>query len=522
MSRQILPLLIAALALACTCGSLPELAAPTPPASGSLPEQPVPTAAPRSDREPAATPPAPVEVGRAADHYPAMRPGFEGDVDAFADSTRYAVSLSLQPDPLVVTGTETVRFVNRTPDALTGLVFRLYPNALVGGGRLTVAAARVDGQPVEPALSVSDTALTLPLIAPLPPGEAAEAALDFSLTLPADSQIGYGRLANTGGVIILSSFLPLLSVYEADGWWLEWPDETGDPVYSAAALFDVTLTAPAGWQAAATGTAVSTRQDSDRVSARFVTGPVRDFSLALGRELEVDESARNGVTVRVWSLPGSSGADQAALNQAAAAVEVFDAQFGRYPFSELDVFEAPVVAAGIEYPGLIYIAEDVWRSGDDRLLEWVVVHEAAHQWWYSLVGNDQVTEPWLDEGLAEFSVEVYFRQVDGRRAGQRVRDTYQDELDGFLDGGGSQEPVGLPAETYDGYEYRVFVYSGGALFYSYLEDDYGPEAVQAFLQTYFDRHRYGIADNAAMRALLVESFGEEAGAFFDEWVYPGG
>lgn len=498
MSRQILPLLIAALALACTCGSLPELAAPTPPASGSLPEQPVPTAAPRSDREPAATPPAPVEVGRAADHYPAMRPGFEGDVDAFADSTRYAVSLSLQPDPLVVTGTETVRFVNRTPDALTGLVFRLYPNALVGGGRLTVAAARVDGQPVEPALSVSDTALTLPLIAPLPPGEAAEAALDFSLTLPADSQIGYGRLANTGGVIILSSFLPLLSVYEADGWWLEWPDETGDPVYSAAALFDVTLTAPAGWQAAATGTAVSTRQDSDRVSARFVTGPVRDFSLALGRELEVDESARNGVTVRVWSLPGSSGADQAALNQAAAAVEVFDAQFGRYPFSELDVFEAPVVAAGIEYPGLIYIAEDVWRSGDDRLLEWVVVHEAAHQWWYSLVGNDHAFEPWLDEALSTYSERIFYEN----NYPANISWWWQFRVNYF-------KPTGyVDATIYDYGSFRSYtnaVYFRGALFLDDMRELMGYGNFSKFIKAYATRYAYGHATSADFFALARET-----------------
>ncbi len=30
------------------------------------------------------------------------------------------------------------------------------------------------------------------------------------------------------------------------------------------------------------------------------------------------------------------------------------------------------------------------------VMEWIVVHEVLHQWWYSLVGNDQVNEPWLD------------------------------------------------------------------------------------------------------------------------------
>ena len=35
--------------------------------------------------------------------------------------------------------------------------------------------------------------------------------------------------------------------------------------------------------------------------------------------------------------------------------------------------------------------------------EIVVAHEVAHQWWYSLVGNDQIDEPWLDEAFAQFT-----------------------------------------------------------------------------------------------------------------------
>ena len=37
-----------------------------------------------------------------------------------------------------------------------------------------------------------------------------------------------------------------------------------------------------------------------------------------------------------------------------------------------------------------------------------MVHEVAHQWWYNQVGSDQIMNPWLDEGLAEFSMYDYF------------------------------------------------------------------------------------------------------------------
>ena len=50
---------------------------------------------------------------------------------------------------------------------------------------------------------------------------------------------------------------------------------------------------------------------------------------------------------------------------------------------------------GIEYPTLIFLGAD----GIAR----VTTHEVAHQWFYSLVGNDQARDPVLDEGLATYA-----------------------------------------------------------------------------------------------------------------------
>lgn len=46
---------------------------------------------------------------------------------------------------------------------------------------------------------------------------------------------------------------------------------------------------------------------------------------------------------------------------------------------------------GTAYPTLGFL-------GDGSLV--LVPHETAHQWFYSLVGNDQWRDPWLSEGLA--------------------------------------------------------------------------------------------------------------------------
>jgi hypothetical protein len=42
-------------------------------------------------------------------------------------------------------------------------------------------------------------------------------------------------------------------------------------------------------------------------------------------------------------------------------------------------------------------------SADAMLSRPLISHEVAHQWWYGVVGNDQMLEPWLDEAFAQYS-----------------------------------------------------------------------------------------------------------------------
>ena len=37
----------------------------------------------------------------------------------------------------------------------------------------------------------------------------------------------------------------------------------------------------------------------------------------------------------------------------------------------------------------------------DGMLEFVVAHEVAHQWWHGLVGSDSRDHPYVDEALAQ-------------------------------------------------------------------------------------------------------------------------
>ena len=59
-------------------------------------------------------------------------------------------------------------------------------------------------------------------------------------------------------------------------------------------------------------------------------------------------------------------------------------------------------AEGMEYPTLV-TAGTRWWPGRDHNPEEVIAHEIAHQYWYGLVANNEFEEPWMDEGMTNYS-----------------------------------------------------------------------------------------------------------------------
>jgi hypothetical protein len=505
---------------ACGIPNLPEATPspqPPPPSPTAVPPMAIPPTLTEDFLSPTSQPTLPEDL---SDHYQAMRPGFEGDVDAFANGTRYWMTLNLLLDPVRMSGIERVRVVNSESDTLGDLVFRLYPNHMVGETVLTVTHITVDGAPVEGELEAHDTVLHLQLPSPLAPGESVEVEIAFTLVLrEGDNLVGFGEMNRPGDPVALPSFFPMLSVYEDGAWWEEEVSMVADPAYSEIALIDVWLCAPEDVAIAATGVLVSATPEDECTVSHFAAGPVRDFALGISRDFEVVSGEVDGTVVNVWSRPGSAEADNFILGVTEQAIRIFSDEFGPYPFNELDVVEITTGASGIEYPGLYYLSTETWRA-DDTYTEWVTAHETAHQWWYSVVGNDQVGEPWLDEGVTEYSSEVYFLHAWGESGAEMAHDYLANDLGNFVADYGEQLPVGMPADSYPSEEaYDVTVYSGGALFYDALVEEYGRDAVQELLRAYLERFRYGVAHNEDMEALVAEELGEEARALFREWVY---
>jgi hypothetical protein len=116
-----------------------------------------------------------------------------------------------------------------------------------------------------------------------------------------------------------------------------------------------------------------------------------------------------------------------------------------------------------------------------------VSHETAHQWFYGIIGNDQSTDAFADEALAD-----YF----ARRAHLSIRPSRcpTDRLDRDI-------------RRYSSACYFEVIYVQGARFLDGLRRDFGGPAFLRAVQAYSADHRLGIGSNAK----LLEAFRDEMG-----------
>jgi hypothetical protein len=321
-----------------------------------------------------------------------------------ADRPHYALTIRWTPAHDVVDGRVAIAF---TPNRSTSrLYLRLWPNGPYTwsrGARLSVAGARVDSKRVRVALP---NRTTLVLQRGARAGERVNISLAWRLMLPRRPA---GRLSGRGETLRLGSFFPILPWDPDHGGWALDPATTSiaEAWTSPTADFDVRISAPRRDTILASG---------DRVGPRTWHGTaIRDFALAAGdfRTTTALVHAPDPVRVTVGvERRVRSPSPQAFRRRAERALVELSRRYGRYPWRSFSLaVSKDIGASGIEYPTLIFQGA--------RSLYIATTHETAHQWFYSLVGNDQARDPWLDEALATWAA----GEIDGTRgyfAGFRV------------------------------------------------------------------------------------------------------
>jgi aminopeptidase N len=460
----------------------------------------------------------------------ALLPETQDDLNSLDDLTHYSLSVDIDYGGRTFEGQERIELTNTEEAPLERLYFRLLPNGMksYGNGSLTVTEIAVDDQPVLGVHSPSDTVLEIELPEPLEVGESVTVKMDFQGVVPEefggrDDPAGYGIFNYSDGVLALSGWYPILAVYDDEGWNLDAVSAIGDSVYSDTATYAVDVSVNENVVLASTGVVIAEESSSERVSYQLVSGPVRDFFLVMSTEFEVVEQVVDGTQVQSYYLPGHKSAGEAALSISADSLNIFNDRFGAYPYAEFKIVDAPMRnALGVEYPGIVLVASQLYDDPDQPSFVVATAHEVAHQWWYNLVGNDVFDEPWLDEALATYSSSLYYQEVVGEGAYQGFTSYWEDRYDEVVEDGSDASILGTLAffeDSSHGASYSGVVYTKGALFFKALREKIGDRAFFGALQEYYRDHKYGIARGEDLLSAFEESSGESLRDFYQQWLY---
>lgn len=429
-----------------------------------------------------------------------------------------------------------LNYVNNSESALDELCFFLYANSFdekqkcvpnsyrnqayylgTSYGNITIGSVFVLGEKAEFSISSPQSnILTVKLQKQLFPNENVVVDMDFVVKL---AKINH-RLGSGQNTINFGNFLPLVCVYEyGKGFFKSEFSENGDPFYSDVANFEATIRFDKKFGFVGTGEVKISDEDGKSV-AMCQAQRVRDFCFFLSENFKMLSKVYNGVEVNYFYYDDENA--ERHLNTAVDCLKTFGELFCEYPYKVLNVVKSSFCFGGMEYPNLVTISDKIT---DQDTYDYVIAHEIAHQWWYGLVGNNEFSQPWVDESLTDYSAMLFFKKnpsynVDYRVLMENAQTTYENFVNIYAKINGSvDESMNRSLKEFNtDPEYTNCIYVKGVLMYDSLSSVLGERKFLACLKDYSNRYKYKNVSGEE----LIESFSKSSHVnlenFFKSWL----
>lgn len=337
-----------------------------------------------------------------------------------AERTSYQIDCTL--DGYTLKGVERVCFYNHSENTVSELKFNLFGNAFrkdakyapissqhivkaypngQSYGSMSVSSVKNDDVDLEFEICGQDqNVLRVILPREVYPEETVVVDVSFSLDLAnVIARTGYNN-----DTINLANFYPILCALDENGFYECVYYANGDPFYSDCADYSVTLTCDGKYTVASSGSVVSAVENENIITRTYQLSNARSFAFVLSEKFQSVTDTSTGVQINYYYYDDQTPLQS--IEYAIKSITTFNDMFGKYPYPTYSVVQTEFVQGGMEYPALVMISDDLTGLPYGE----VIVHETAHQWWQTTVGNNEVEYGFLDEGLAEYSVVLFYEK----------------------------------------------------------------------------------------------------------------
>ena len=377
----------------------------------------------------------------------------------------YLVDVRLDPETALLTGRETIRYENHSPQPLRVLVLNLYQNLHAPGtvrneaqevtGGVAIKSVEVDGQPVPaaggapggPGYQVKATLMPIILSRPLAPGGSAEIEVEWEVTVP---ESGAGRMGHDGEMYFVAYWFPKMAVFDDLRGWDAEPYLGASEFYDGFGDYEVAITVPAGWTVMGTGALQNPREvyteetlgrlqraassdevvhvatRADREGGSVTLAPPSGELTYRFRAESVRDFAWTASNVQLWDATsavvpdrdGDGDEDRVAIHafwrEDRAPLWAEQALYGKhsiehhsratglaYPWPHMTSVEGDGIIGGGMEFPMLTLIGS-YRGRAGEDLYYVTSHELGHMWIPMIVGTNERRHAWMDEGSTTF------------------------------------------------------------------------------------------------------------------------
>tara|TARA_R110000823_G_scaffold307312_4_gene430273 strand:+ start:41332 stop:43014 length:1683 start_codon:yes stop_codon:yes gene_type:complete len=194
---------------------------------------------------------------------------------------------------------------------------------------------------------------------------------------------------------------------------------------------DIAITAPSNLVAVGNGRLKKTKEnDSTKTWHWKVVNPINNYGVNINigdyvNFSEEYEGEKGMLDMDYWVLSYNLEKAKEQFKQAPKMMKAFEHWFGPYPFYEdsFKLVETPYL--GMEHQSSVtygnnykngYLGRDLSGSGWGLKFDFIIIHEAGHEWFANNITNKDVADMWIHEGFTNYSESLYVDYYFGKEA----------------------------------------------------------------------------------------------------------
>lgn len=213
----------------------------------------------------------------------------------------------------------------------------------------------------------------------------------------------------------------------ASVWW-----PCKDHMYDEVEKMDISVRVPSNLMNISNGRLKKTEKHNDNTTTYhwYVKNPINNYgvNINIGDYVHFSEkfNGEGGVLdMNYYVLRDNLVKAKEQFKQAPKMMKAFEHWFGKYPFYEDSFKLVEVPYLGMEHQSSVtygnrytngYLGRDLSGSGWGLKFDYIIIHEAGHEWFANNITHKDAADMWIHEGFTTYSENLFVDYYYGKEA----------------------------------------------------------------------------------------------------------